>query len=789
MLIGAIGVILQSWVLMLAMVGLMGTQSAFFSPALGGSIPEIFPRREVTRINARLRVAVTGAILLGVAGAGIALEAGPLLPEVLQGQAGLVAATILVVALGGVLTALRSPQLKPRNPAAPFPWTGVLDTLRELRRIYADPSLTLAVGVVVLVFFLGAVKILAANEMGIHQLNLGEGLTGAINFATLTGVAAGGMLSSWVTRRLSWRRTVFPVTLGLCASLFLLGGLPFLPPLLRAPSVYLLLFGAGTAGGMMLIPSQAFIQTRPDPDRRGAVIAASNFAVFSGILLSGPLASGLLALLRQPGIAAIGIIRRNLILPPQIQRPLHMMSLLNPSSVFPVLAVLTLTVICWLLWRLPPPEEDTSFTDKLLAGAVRFLLSLRYRIDVRGLERVEKKGCRGILFLPNHPALIDPIILLSILYPRFAPRAWAIEHQIDRFLIRHLARRIGVLTFPAFGDDPDAARERLQDLKRTSVEQLKRGRNFLIYPSGHAYRTGQEDLRGNSAVREILNECPDARVVLVRTRGLWGSSFSWAQGHAPHVGQLVKDAIKTLLSNGIFFTPRRRIVVEFAEPANLPRKAGTKAFNNYLERFYNHTAHPPIYVPYTVWEKGPPRRYFSPPSPQWKEPEISGIPESVRDSVTEYLQELTGVDNIQPADYLGRDLGVDSLDRAEALAWMDSRWGVTAGDADSVRTVSDLMLAATGEAPGTEPEEIEPPPAVWRAPNSTVNDDLESAVALPEAVVQAAVQNPDAPIFADQHSGVLTYRRLLTAIFALKTQMEKLPGNRVGIMLPASVGG
>ena len=50
---------------------------------------------------------------------------------------------------------------------------------------------------------------------------------------------------------------------------------------------------------------------------------------------------------------------------------------------------------------------------------VKVLLSLRYRIHVRGLKECLKKGNKGILFMPNHPALIDPVIVSSVLARHF----------------------------------------------------------------------------------------------------------------------------------------------------------------------------------------------------------------------------------------------------------------------------------------------------------------------------------------------------------------------------------
>ena len=35
---------------------------------------------------------------------------------------------------------------------------------------------------------------------------------------------------------------------------------------------------------------------------------------------------------------------------------------------------------------------------------VAFLIMLRYRLHIKGLDECHKKGNKGILFLPNHPA-------------------------------------------------------------------------------------------------------------------------------------------------------------------------------------------------------------------------------------------------------------------------------------------------------------------------------------------------------------------------------------------------
>ena len=84
----------------------------------------------------------------------------------------------------------------------------------------------------------------------------------------------------------------------------------------------------------------------------------------------------------------------------------------------------------------------------LLLRLTRGLLRLRYRIRVEGLDAVAARGAGGILFLPNHPALVDPVILMSELYRRFQPRPLSDKDQIDRPVVRWVTKLIGAFPMP-----------------------------------------------------------------------------------------------------------------------------------------------------------------------------------------------------------------------------------------------------------------------------------------------------------------------------------------------------
>src|SRR4051794_5204439 len=59
----------------------------------------------------------------------------------------------------------------------------------------------------------------------------------------------------------------------------------------------------------------------------------------------------------------------------------------------------------------------------------RSLLGLRYRVRINGLEEVKRLAATApgrTLVLPNHPALVDPLILFGYLWPilHMRPLAW-----------------------------------------------------------------------------------------------------------------------------------------------------------------------------------------------------------------------------------------------------------------------------------------------------------------------------------------------------------------------------
>lgn len=757
MLAGAAGIVTGDWWLIFTMLALMGLQSTLFSPALNGSIPELYPAEYVTRANAILRFAVTAAILAGVATAGMALNLAGAGPGGFALGRLTVAVVVVGVALVGLLISFGVPSRPAADPRVAFPWTGPLISLRNLRDAARDPLLGTTIGASIFIWFLGSLQILLINPMGLQQFGLGTAVTSYLIAAQLIGIGVGGFIAARVAKGPRWHRVIGPAGVIVAAFMFAVAAVPALPAGAQVTALFALAGGVGIAGGVFLIPVESFIQVRPPAARKGAVWAATNCGVFSGILLSGLVSNALLAVAL-------------------------------PTAGFGLAGALTLLATAVLAAAYRRAEGRPTLLTRALTQVGRGLLRLRYRIRVEGLAAVAARGGGPILFLPNHPALIDPVIVMLELFPRFAPRSLADRDQVDRFLVRRLADRFGVRPMADPGRYGAAARDDVAAALAACAADLRAGRHLILYPAGRIYRSRLEDLGGTSALETLLGQAPDVRIVLVRTRGLWGSRFSRAPGRHPDMAAGMLHGLKVLLANLVLFAPRRPVTIELHEPDDVPRAADRTVLNRYLEAFYNADAPPNTYVPYYRWERGG-IRALPDPTPPRLAGTVTDAPAATRDIVLQHLQAMSGVAAVEPGHLLARDLGLDSLAQVDLAVWLEREFGCAVEQADALRTAGDVILAACGQVVAAGPAELAPIAAGWFAGAAdAARIAVPPAAHIGELFLAQARRTPGQVIVADQTSGAKTYRDLVTAVLVLRPVVAALPGEAVGIMLPASVG-
>ncbi|MDL2267376.1 AMP-binding protein [Desulfovibrio sp. OttesenSCG-928-G15] len=407
--------------------------------------------------------------------------------------------------------------------------------------------------------------------------------------------------------------------------------------------------------------------------------------------------------------------------------------------------------------------------------------------------------------MPNHPALIDPIILYSQL-AGLAPRPLVDEAQLRGPVRQQIAEFVRAVTIPdmtiAGRSGSDGVNKGMKDI----IQGVKQGDNILVYPSGRIYRSAQESLRGNSAAAQILAEVPEARVLLVRSKGLWGSSFSRASGSHPRFLKTLWKGLLSLPGNLFFLAPRREVEITVVEAKDLPRHADKMTLNRYLEDFYNQAETPPVFVPRYFWRKETP--FFpAPPSasasisgpapgePAWGEAGQNSNParfsREMTDKVFALLREHAGLGPEKPLDpgmKLGADLYMDSLAAMELSAALEQEFGHSISSPEALGTVGDCLLAASGEL-SASPEGADQTraPQAWFAPDDDDEAPLDlagGASSCVDAFFQNAAAAPKRPLTADR-TGLRTRKELLVGVLALARQIAPLPGERLGIMLPA----
>lgn len=420
---------------------------------------------------------------------------------------------------------------------------------------------------------------------------------------------------------------------------------------------------------------------------------------------------------------------------------------------------------------------------------VCFALWLRYRIKVIGLDRISKE--EGILFLANHPAEIDPTILLRVLWKKFHPHPVALEFVFQVPFVRKIMLAIGAIAIPDFDlSNNSYKRTRMAEVYQEISSLLKKGENILIYPSGGLSRDGETVVGGASGVYNLLQEGIVTRIVLVRTRGLWGSIFSRAlTGSSPDLATPFKQGLKILLKNLLFFAPRREVTIELQPaPADFPWKGSKLEQNRYLENWFNEGGPEPLkLVSYSFLREELPKVY----EPAKEElVSIASVSPELKGRVTTEIASIANLpqEKVMPESDLARDLGLDSLDMAQLVLVLKEQFGAQVQQAELTTVASAIAFAAKiKKSAAPEEEEVVEKKSKWLSEKDRPPTEVPQGKTIPEAFLNVCNRMKKHFACADAISGEVTYSRLKLSVVLLASRISKMEGERIGIMLPASV--
>lgn len=430
------------------------------------------------------------------------------------------------------------------------------------------------------------------------------------------------------------------------------------------------------------------------------------------------------------------------------------------------------------------------------AWFIQLILKLRYKVTVKGLDEIQallENHPDGILFLPNHPGYVfDPLISISPIL-KTGVRPMVTEGMYFSPLFYSILRKIRALPVPNLSSSVNPIKlQRLKNILEEVSHGLKRGEAFLIYPAGTTKVTGKEIIGGAYATHQLLQENPKATVVLIRLTGLWGSRFSRAQwqGKTVPLVEAFKSSIKDVLKNLIFFSPKRPLLLEFEPaPQNFPRTSDKFTLNRWLEEWYNKPfakepsgGEPLQLISYSAWREELPIIKAA-----VEEADVF-VSQEIQDDIIQLLSELSKVPKKDISAKLGlvENLGLDSLNIAEILTYLETKYGVENIQPEELTTVSRLFAIA---AHSYKKEEFKEPAwklTGWYKPRSPKRVFLSEGKTIPEIFFNTAGDLNGLIACADARSGALTFRKVKRAVLLLASIIEKMPGERIGLLLPAS---
>jgi long-chain-fatty-acid--[acyl-carrier-protein] ligase len=228
--------------------------------------------------------------------------------------------------------------------------------------------------------------------------------------------------------------------------------------------------------------------------------------------------------------------------------------------------------------------------NRKIALFVSTLLRTRYKVEIKGEELLHCD--QSSLYLPNHQAEVDPMILLAEIAKIDDVVPMISDAYYNLPLVHKFMKKVGAVPVADFDKghrDPNV----LDKMRQGMINALHNGKSIVLYPSGQLCNQGYEKVGNKQSAYRLIQELGDqVRIVGVRQHGLWGSIWSRAWwGRSPDFFKVLLRSLFYVLANFIFFVPKRSVHIEFvdltAEIKQKARELERREFNKYLEDFYN----------------------------------------------------------------------------------------------------------------------------------------------------------------------------------------------------------
>ena len=523
--------------LLLGILFLLGSQSAFFSPSKYGLIPDLVPATSISAANGVIVMLTMLAIVSGTVVGGyvfdwttvshfVTNDSGireyiPCNDAIPGGQHVWITILVLIgVAAIGLLSSFFIPTMNAVDPNVKFPKNPFVQTCKDLAALFSHRALF---WVAIASAFFWGLAALAQNNIAKYGTEFlmvpPQDVTPLVAILTI-GIGIGAVCCGYLSGKrielglvpigaffMGLFILILGFTPGHAAEVGRGTGSPLDPPYLFGAIVMLLV---GLGAGLYDVPLAAYIQKNSPKAQRGRMIAAYNFCTFSAMLIF-------------TGFGLLGAIVFG-----QLGG--------QPSLMIWIATGLFTLAFCAVLVYF--------YAAPLMIFFFRTLCRVVYRPKFIGMENIPAEG--SALIVCNHMSLLDGF-LLYFACPRNI-RYIAYEAMIPK-MFECCVRETNLIKIK-----PGSPKDVIRAI-REAREALKNGEIVGIFAEGGITRTGQLQ-PFEPGFMSILKGAEDTPVIPAYIGGLYGSMFSYKYGEK------------------IIFRPRRLltdVIVSFGKPVYKPK--------------------------------------------------------------------------------------------------------------------------------------------------------------------------------------------------------------------------
>jgi 1-acyl-sn-glycerol-3-phosphate acyltransferase len=482
MLLATLGFWLNSVLLLLFVLFLLGLQSTIFGTIKYGILPQILRQEELVGGNALIEMGTFVAILAGTI-------AGPQLAGIEVSWPYYVSAGCLAVAAAGYLFSLRVPQAAPVAPELKINWNIFTETVRNLKFLNENRVVLNSVLGISWFWFFGATFLVQIPSYTQNVLGGDENLMSALLGLFIVGISTGSLLCE----RLSGRQveiglvpfgaiglTLFGLDLYLASPDAPVAGITAIEFLSNGQNwrIVIDLMLIGVFGGFYIVPLYALVQSRSAPDHRSRVIAGLNILNALFMVIAAVMAMWILG--------PVG---------------------LSIPELFLISAILNAVVAIYIFTLVP---------EFLMRFLVWLLIHTIYRVRVSGMEHIPDEG--PVIVASNHVSFVDPLIIGGMIR---RPVNFVMYYRIYRIPVLNFIFRIGkAIPIAGRSENPEILEAAYERMHGVLAEDDVLG----IFPEGRITEDG-EIQPFKTGLEKIVSETQVA-VVPVALCNLWGSLFS-----------------------------------------------------------------------------------------------------------------------------------------------------------------------------------------------------------------------------------------------------------------------